>query len=184
MRVASLVVVVGLIGCAGSQPRVQDVATAMPSTPPAEASALTIEKSADSGTVDKVGASDGALAPDGINDLVFFAKAEGPVSALFLVGVDESGKPSGTFQADTLIGDAESPAELGAKPGNGTSGLGMFEGDKVLNAKDGTLQDVGAGPHSLMIYVAASPAAPTGTRLRVYAQRPDKTLIAGNTVTN
>jgi len=74
------------------------------------------------------------------------------------------------------------PLELGAKPGNGTSGLGVVESDKMLNAKDGSLE-VGAGPHRFTLYVAPSPAA-AGTKLRVYVQRPDKSLVAGGTVTN
>jgi hypothetical protein len=109
---------------------------------------------------------------------------DGPIATLFLVGVDESGKPTGAFQADTLVGESESPTELGAKPGSGTSGLGVFEGDKALNAKDGSLDAVGAGPHRLTLYVAPSAAVAPGAQLRVYAQRPDKSLIAGATVSN
>lgn len=181
MRAFVFSAALGILGC-GSAPAPQNAADAAASAPPV--AAITLEKAADSGSVDRVGASDGALAPDGTNDLAFVVHAEGPVAALFLVAVDESGKPSGTFQADTLVGDAESPAELGAKPGSGTSGLGVFEDAKILNGTDGALQPLGPGAHALTLYAAPSPALTSATRVRVYLQRPDKTLIAGNFVTN
>ena len=43
------------------------------------------------------------------------------------------------------VGQAESPKELGAKPGSGTSGLGVVEGEKMLNAADGSLGELGPG---------------------------------------
>lgn len=183
MRAIVLSVVLCAVGCAGGHAPAQDPSSESipPAAPPAS---ITLEKSADSGTIDKVGATDGALAPDGTNDLAFVALAEGPVTALFLVAVDAEGKPAGTFQADTLVGSAESPTELGAKPGNGTAGLGVFEEAKVLNGTDGALQPIGDGAHRFTLYVAPSPSLVAGTRLRVYLQRPDKTLIAGATVTN
>jgi hypothetical protein len=128
MRAIGVLVVLGAIGCASSPPA--NVSPAAGST-----DAITLEKSSDSGKVDRVGPSDGALTPDGTNDLAFVSQVDGPIAALFLVGVDEAGKPTGAFQADTLVGESESPAELGAKPGSGTSGLGVFEGEKQLNTK-------------------------------------------------
>lgn len=179
MRTACALVVLGMLGCAGSP------------TPPVEAGfpapqggGVTLEKSTDSGQVDRVGPSDGALSPDGKNDLGFVAHADGPIAALFLVAVDDSGKPTGAFQADTLVGATESPAELGTKPGSGTAGLGVFEGAKPLNDEDGALGAIGDGPHQLTLYVAPSDAIPTGSKLRIYLQRPDKSLIAGGTVAN
>jgi len=177
MRATFVLVVLGLIGCAGSPP-------ANVGEPTASGGTITLEKSPDSGQVDRVGPSDGALSPDGTNDLGFVTQVDGPIAALFLVAVDDSGKPTGTFQADTLIGESESPAELGAKPGSGTSGLGVFEGDKALNAKDGSLDTLAAGPHHLALYVAPSATVSAGTKLRVYVQRPDKSLVAGATVTH
>lgn len=176
MRAACFLVVVGMAGCAGSPPASDALAQGE--------LAPTLEKSSDSGQVDRVGPSDGALGPDGTNDLGFVTQADGPLSAIFLVSVDETGKPTGTFQADTLVGTAESPQELGAKPGNGTSGLGVMEGEKLLNAKDGALEAVGAGPHRFTLYTAPSPAVTSGTKLRVYVQRPDKSVVGGGMVTN
>ena len=177
MRATCVLVVLGMVGCAASPP-------ASVGEPTASTGTIALEKSADSGQVDRVGPSDGALSPDGTNDLGFVAQVDGPIGAVFLVAVDSSGKPTGTFQADTLVGESESPAELGAKPGSGTSGLGVFEGEKALNTKDGALDTIGAGPHRLTLYVAPSAAIAVGTQLRVYAQRPDKSLVAGGTVTN
>jgi hypothetical protein len=172
-----VLVAFGMVGCAGGT-------SANVAEPTGSAGTITLEKSPDSGQVDRVGPSDGALSPDGTNDLAFVAQADGPIAALYLIAVDDSGKPTGTFQADTLVGESESPAELGAKPGSGTSGLGVFEGDKPLNTKDGALDGVGAGPHRLTLFVAPSAAVTAGTKLRLYAQRPDKSLVAGATVTN
>ena len=177
MRAPCFLLVMGMIGCAGTPPTHVEA-------PATQAATFTLAKSPDSGQVDRVGPSDGALGPDGTNDLGFITQVDGPIAALFLVGVDESGKPLGTFQADTLVGAAESPEEFGAKPGSGTSGLGVFEGEKALNTKDGALEAIGAGPHSLTLYIAPSAAIAAGTKLRVYAQRPDKSLVAGDTVTD
>ncbi len=177
MRATGVLVVLGLIGCASSPP-------ATVGDPTAGEGTITLEKSPDSGQVDRVGPSDGALGPDGTNDLGFVTQVDGPIGALFLVAVDEAGKPTGTFQADTLIGESESPVELSTKPGSSTSGLGVFESDKPLNSKDGALDPLGVGPHRLTLYVAPSEAVTSGTMLRVYALRPDKSLVAGATVTH
>ncbi len=173
----------GLVACAGPQPAAR-ISADEPVKAATAVAPITLEKAAESGNVDRVGANDGALTPDGTNDLAFVARTDGPVSALFLVAVDADGKPAGTFQADTLIGAAESPPELGAKPGSGTAGLGVLEGTQMLNGPDGKLQPVGAGAHSFTLYLAPTPALTAGTRLRVYLQRPDGTLVAGDTVMN
>jgi len=177
MQAKWVLVVLGLSGCAGGSP-------AKVVEPAAQGATISLAKSADSGQVDRIGPSDGALSPDGTNDLGFAISVEGPIAALFLVAVDESGKPNGSYQADTLVGQTESPTELGAKPGSGTAGLGVFNGDQALNTKEGALDGVGDGPHQLTLYIAPSAAVISGTKLRVYAQRPDLTLIAGSTVTN
>ncbi len=86
MRATCVLVVLGMVGCAGSPP-------SNVGEPTVSAGTITLEKSADSGQVDRVGPSDGALSPDGTNDLGFVAQVDGPIEALFLVAVDESGKP-------------------------------------------------------------------------------------------
>jgi len=179
MRTAFLVVGLVVVGCAGS-PVTESV---LPTPSGVAAAEPKLAKAADSGQVDKVGPSDGALSPDGVNDLGFVVDFQGPASALFLVGVDDAGAPTGSYQADTLVGDAESPKELGAKPGSGTLGLGVLEGAQLVNAKDGSLTALGDGAHQLTLYVAPSPAAVAGLKVRVYLQRPDKTLVPGATLT-
>ena len=131
-----------------------------------------------------MGAADGSLVPDGTNDVSFVSEVEGPIGAVFLVSVDANGAPTGQYQADTLVGATESPKELGAKPGSGTSGLGVVEGDKLLNAADGSLGVIGPGKHHFVLYVAPSDGLKPGTLVRVYVQRPDNALLAGGTITN
>jgi hypothetical protein len=172
--------VLSLSACAGNAPPVEAPSPAATG----DSAGATLGKAPDSGKVDRVGAADGSLTPDGTNDLSFVSEVDGAIAALFLLSVDESGAPTGQYQADTLVGQAESPKELGAKPGSGTSGLGVVEGEKMLNAKDGSLGEVGPGMHRLVLYVAPAPGLQAGTRLRLYVQRPDKTLIAGATTTN
>jgi hypothetical protein len=176
MRVSYLAVASLAVGCAGSP-------TPEPAAPVAETvtteSAPTLVKSADSEQVDRVGTSDGALAPDGVKDIGLTLTVDGPVEAIFVVAVDASGAPSGVFQADTLVGNSESPRELGAKPGAGTSGLGVFDADKLLNSNDGSLTPLAAGAHRLTLYLSPPPSLAAGKQLRVYVQRPDKSLVTG-----
>lgn len=117
-------------------------------------------------------------------DLSFHCIVDGPVTALFLVTVDEAGTPTGAFQADTLTGAAESPRELGARSGAGTVGLGVAMGNRLLNAPDGSLPPLGEGTHDLVLYVPASDTVAMGTRLRLFVLRPDTSVVAGGMVTN
>lgn len=157
---------------------------ATPGAVPAAGAAATLERSPDSGQVDHVGAADGALAPDGINDLAFTSEVDGPLTALFLVTVDDQGKPTGQFHADTLVGQDEGPRLLGSKLGGQTSGIGVFDGGRLLNGADGALPQLGAAHRRLTLYVAPSPAVRSGTKLRVYVLRPDRTVAAGSILTN
>jgi hypothetical protein len=161
----------------------QAPAAALPEPSAATAEAGSLERASDSGQVDRVGASDGALQPDGTNDLGFLATFEGPVVAAFLVTVDEKGTPDGRFQADTLVEQDESPKELGAKQGNKTAGLGVVEGGKVVNASNGSLSQLGPGLHRVGLYVSPSPEIQSGTRLRVYVKKPSGELVASGIVT-
>ena len=163
-----------LVACGGGAPAAAPTAT----------NAATLEKSPDSGQVDRVGPGDGALKPDGVKDLAFVTQVEGPIAALFLVSVDEQGKPTGQFHADTLTGQDEGPRLLGSKLGGATGGIGVFEGDKLLNNPDGALSEMSAGRRRLTLYVAPAPSVQSGTRLRVYVLRPDRTVAAGATLTN
>ncbi|CAN5925405.1 hypothetical protein BH11MYX4_BH11MYX4_11390 [soil metagenome] len=170
-----------VVACGG------EAATGTPAVTPAPTTTMTsgtLERSPDSGQVDRVGADDGALHPDGVKDLSFVAQIDGPIAAVFLVSVDDQGKPTGQYQADTLVGDQPGPGELGGRPGGTTSGIGVVEGGKLLNAKDGSLAPLAAGPHRLTLYVAESATLRAGTKLRVFFQRPDRSLAAGGTLAN
>jgi len=168
-----------LVACGG-----EGVSTTPPKVATADSAGASLEKSPDSGQVDRVGPDDGALKADGVKDLSFVCQVQGPLSAIFLVSVDDKGAPSGQFQADTLSGQNEGPRELTAYKGKATPGIGVVVGDKLVNAADGSLPELAAGPHRLVLYVAPSPAIQPGSRLRVYVQRPDKSLVGGATITN
>ncbi len=185
MRVGVLLLAVAMLlpACGGEGAAVAPVVPAA-ATPATVGGALTLERSPDSGQVDRVGADDGALHPDGVKDLAFVAQVDGPISAVFLVSVDDQGKATGQYQADTLVGDQAGPADLGGRAGGTTSGIGVVDGGQLVNAKDGSLAPMGAGAHRLTLYVAESATLKTGTKLRVYFLRPDRSLVAGGTLTN
>jgi hypothetical protein len=162
------------------------VATIAPATPPpAEAKILSFERSKETGKVDQVGKADGALKPDGEKDAVFTLKLTGPVDAIFIASVDKKGDSLGEFQADSLVGSQIQPNELAvAKAGKLTLGIAAFEGEKLLNAADGSLTGaVGAGEHTLTLYVANVANVKPGKAIRVWVQMPDHTVVAGPTVT-
>jgi hypothetical protein len=153
--------------------------------PAAEAKILSFERSKESGKIDKVGKADGALKPDGEKDAVFTLKVSGPIDAIFVASVDKKGDSLGEFQADSLVGSQVQPNELAvAKAGKLTLGVAAFEGDKLLNAADGSLTGaIGAGEHTLTIYLANVPNVKPGKPLRVWVQMPDHTVVAGPTLT-
>ena len=184
-----LVPALTLLGCepAASTPAVASPTdVAVPKAAPTSTAdpSMTLERAANSGKVDRVGPNDGALQPDGVEDLVFTSSVEGPVAALFLVSVDEKNMPTGQFQADTLITNQERPAELGGMRGGTTSGMGVFEGARMWNASDGSLTLATSVRRTLTLYVAKALELQPGMRLRLYVLRPDKTLIAGATLAN
>ena len=188
MRLRSLFLLGALTvaGCHDDQlavPATPSVAIPPPSLKAAPGT-IVLAQAPESGKVDRVGPDDGALRPDGVPDVAFVAEGEGPLIALFLVSVDAQGKPDGGYQADTLVGDTMGPVELGARPGGTTSGIGVVEeGNALLNAKDGSLTVLRAGPHRLTLYVAQTATLAAGLKLRLYAQRPDGTLVASAAVT-
>lgn len=169
----------------------EPVATAAPvatSEPPAirtaqsteEAKILSFARGADTGKVDKVGMADGSLKPDGQKDASFAIKLTGPVDAFFIAPVDKTGEPTGDFQADTLVGKETMPNELAKHMHGGkTLGIAVYEGDKLLNGADGSLRGkIGAGEHTLTLYIVNAPSIKPGKAVRVYAQMPDGTLVA------
>lgn len=177
MRILSAFVVAFLIGCGGAPAE----STPPPATP-APFKAITLEKAPDSGQVDKVGETDGALKSDGVNDLAFALSTDGPVKAIFLVAVDANGRSNGRYQADTLIGDEEVPKDVAIKWGANTAGLGVSEHGNLVNTPDGSIPALPPGPHSIVLYIAPAKVLTPGTRLRVFVQRTDGTVDAGATI--
>ena len=184
MSVRSIPVLAAALVLAACGGEAVPASPASPGAAPRLTSAMTLERSPDSGQVDRVGADDGALHADGVKDLSFVTQVDGPIAAVFLVSVDEQGRPTGQYQADTLVGDELGPPELGGKPGSGTSGIGVAEGDKLLNTKDGSLGVLAAGAHRLTLYVAESATLKSARKLRIYVQRADRSVVAGGMLAN
>lgn len=174
-----------LVACGGGG---GETATGGATTPtsttagPAPAPGLAVSWSPDNRKVDKIGQADGAIKPDGQNDVVVIADVQGPAKALYIASVTAKGEPTGDYQADTLVGGEDQPVDLSlAGPaGKETSGLVAFENGKVLNAADGSLRDLSAGLHKLTIHIVDHKSIKDGIRL--YVQRPDGTLASSPTL--
>jgi len=169
----ALLIAVALIACGGGGSTPPGGATS-PSTTTSHVATpgLALAWSPESHKVDKVGIGDGALAPDGKPDSVCIADVVGPATALFISAVTSKGEPTGDFQADTLVGNQQHPIELslvGAE-GKTSAGLAVFEDGKLLNAPDGSLKPLAAGPHKLTLYFPDHPASKDGVRLYVLMQ--------------
>jgi hypothetical protein len=130
---------------------------APPAPPPAKGKFLSGALGAKSGQVDKVGTKDGAFTPDGVKDTVFEVELDGAAQAFAVMSVDEKGEANGAFSADTYVGSQPVPPEVSSvlKQGKATAGVAVYEGDKVVNKKDGSVAPLSAGTHKLVIYVSA-----------------------------
>jgi hypothetical protein len=188
---AAMLAVTLTMACGGSEPAPQTAANASSSTAastastPAGASAgggiRSLTVSPDSGKVDKVGGSDGALKPDGSPDIVLTADLDGPVASIFLISTGANGEPNGDYQADTITGLDQLPKDfpIAVRAGMLTAGIGIFEGDKLVTKPDGSI-DLGPGPHKLNLHIAATGVLQPGTgHVRIYIARPDKTVVKG-----
>ncbi|MFO0740467.1 MAG: hypothetical protein U0270_31510 [Labilithrix sp.] len=151
--------------------------------PPAKGKFLSGALGAKSGQVDKVGTKDGAYAPDGVKDIVFEAELDGPAMAIAVMSVDDKGEPNGAFSADTYVGTQPIPPEVSSvlKQGKTTAGVAIYENDKVVNKKDGSLAPLAAGKHKLVIHVSLKDA-PKGA-YKVVAVFDDYTTAATNPIT-
>ncbi len=154
-----------------------------PPAPAPKASFTSATKSASSGKVDKVGSGDGAFKGDGVKDLVIDAEFDGSATAFLLVSTDAQGTPNGEFTADTFVGTQQLPAEAGANMNQGkfTAGLAVYEGDKLLNGKDGAIAPVAEGKHKLSFYVSSKDAPQSGN-YKVVAFLPEKVTVASPVV--
>jgi hypothetical protein len=164
----------GAFGCSGS--RVPDDAGVVGST--------TIPR----GTggflgIDRVGYGDANLTPDGQADYVIDTVVRGPVTALILLGEDSPGVWDRLRGAewDTIVGDTPLPPGLPNPEtvGRDTDVVGVYEGDRLLNAADGSLS-LPAGSHALRLY--ASQVGGAAHYYRVVAQLPDGSTVSGDSV--
>ena len=137
----------------------------------------------DSGTVDRVGRGDNALAPDGLLDQSIMLTVQGPIYQLAIISTDGSGAPAGGDQNDTIVGSQPIPASIGTsfRFGYQTWVLGVYENGRLLNNPDGSIPLMSPGPHTLTAYF--SPGAGFGTRHeRPVAVLEDGTLSIGPVV--
>jgi hypothetical protein len=184
--VAALVACVTACGGEPKEPKVPGptTTTTTTTTAGAEKTAITsFAKAPDFLKVDKVGGSDGALKPDGNMDAAYTLEIDGPVTALFVLSSDASGTPTGDYDADTLVGGQDIPKEVGVTlKGHSTAGLGVFEGDKLVSAPDGSL-NLGPGKHKLTVYFANTGVLVPGASVVVFAQGADKAVVKGPVAT-
>ncbi|CAN5177160.1 hypothetical protein BH09MYX1_BH09MYX1_48750 [soil metagenome] len=150
---------------------------------PTEAKIVSFERSPDSLRSDKVGGSDGALKPDGANDIGFSAQIEGTFVSILILTTDASGKPDGETQWDTITANEAMPPDLRGlvKSGGMTAGIGVFENGQVVNRPDGSLATT-SGSHRFQLYVSNGPAFAAGAHVQIVVERPDHTVLRGPVV--
>jgi hypothetical protein len=155
-------------------------------TPPtaSKPAVMGFAKRADSLKVDKVAGNDGNLKPDGRNDAAFDVTLRGPLVALFLFSTNEKGDPDGSWQYDTIVGTQDYPATLKSYVAKGgmTSGIGVFEGDKLLNKDDGSLA-VDDKEHKVVIYLSDIGAFQPGSHFKLMAEAADHSILSSDVVT-
>lgn len=129
---------------------------APPAPPPAKGKFNSGVLGAKSGQVDKVGTKDGAFTPDGVKDVIFEVELDGPATAIAVQSVDDKGEPNGMFSADTYVGAQPIPPEVTStlKPGKATAGVVIYENDKIVNKKDGSIAPFAAGTHKLTVHLS------------------------------
>ncbi len=132
---------------------------------------------------DKVGEADGSTEPDGVMDHVFDLDVDGPADGVLLTSTDDQGEPNGELAADTFTGDEALPREVAGLGGFGkhTLGIGVYEGERRLNAPDGHLPAIDPGKHGLTLYVS-SRDAPRAGGVRVFVRFTDGSIVKGPVV--
>jgi hypothetical protein len=137
-----------------------------PPAPAPKGTINTFAKSANSGKVDKVGAKDGEFKADGVKDTVFDLEYEGAAATgVFVMSVDKEGTLTSEYDADTMTGEQKIPQEIAGVLNHGkhTAGLAVFEGDKLLNGKDGGVA-LTEGKHKLALHISAKDLPKTAFR--------------------
>lgn len=188
MKKLALMLVLGAAACGGGGgiPEVPknpgDVVT-----PPAagKPSISGFAKRADSLKVDKIGGNDGNLKPDGRNDASFDVALRGPLVALFLFSVNDKGEPDGSWQYDTIVSTQKYPDAIKSFVAKGgmTSGIGVFESDKVLNKEDGSFALSDAAEHKVQVYFTDIGAFQPGAKFKLMAEAADHTVLSSDVIT-
>jgi hypothetical protein len=82
---------------------------------------------------------------------------DGAAQAFAVLSVDDKGDANGAFSADTYVGSQPVPPEVSSvlRQGKTTAGVGVYESDKLVNKKDGSVAPLSAGTHKLVIYVSS-----------------------------
>lgn len=172
-------------GAGGEGPK--NAGTLTNGTPPAGSSKPAISnfaKRADSLKVDKIAGNDGNLKPDGRNDAAFDVTLRGPIVALYLFSTNDKGEPDGSWQYDTIVGKQAYPAALKSlvAAGGMTAGMGVFEGDKVLNRDDGAFELSDTAEHKVSVYFSDIGAFQPGAHFKLVAETADHALLSSNVV--
>jgi hypothetical protein len=173
----------GLLACGGGGDDAGGGGTKTPNdvkTTSASAAAITaFAKRDDSQKVDKVGVM-ASFKPDGKNDAAFDVTVKGPLIALLIDAADDS-----QWQWDTYTGQNDVPKDMKAfAPGGAQTGdLGIFEGDKNLNAADGSFKLDDDKEHKLSIYIVDTGAFSAGAKFKILGETPDHKVVEGPTIT-
>jgi hypothetical protein len=172
-----------LLACGGAE-------GAAPQTPadvatPAPPAITAFVKRADSQQVDKIGGNDGNLKPDGFKDAAFDVTLRGPIVALYMFSTNDKGEPDGSWQWDTRVADEAFPSALKSfRPKGGMTGaIGVFEGEKVLNAANGSFNLPAGSEKKVVVYVADQGAFQAGAHFKLVAEGPDHTIVDGPVLT-
>ena len=107
-----------------------------------------------------------------------FKKLFSPIGASsYVLSTDAAGTQNGAFSADTYVGDQSLPAEANADvtQGKASGGVAVYESNKLLNAKDGSLSPLSDGKHKLVLHIS-SKDAPKGV-YKAFAVFDNKTLV-------
>jgi hypothetical protein len=168
---------------ASAAPAASSAAAAPAPTPPPAPTTKTkitaFARNATFGKADKVGSGDGAFKADGVKDIVFDLEVDGAATAVILAATDKDGMPNGEFSADTFVGHQTLPPEVGGNLNQGhfTGGVAVFENDKLINAKDGSVS-LADGKHKLKLYVSAKDA-PKASAYKAMVMTSEKVLVSG-----
>lgn len=188
MKTIACVLILATAACGGAAAEGPKNPGTLTNTPPlagsSKASISGFAKRADSLKVDKIAGNDGNLKPDGRSDAAFDVTLRGPIVALYLFSTNDKGEPDGSWQYDTIVGKQAYPAAIKSlvAAGGMTAGIGVFEGDKVLNKDDGSFALSDAAEHKVSVYFSDIGAFQPGAHFKLVAETPDHELVSSNVI--